>query len=320
MRKEMIVLGLVFSFVFISGIGGCANGADKKIIFSFLIEETNEAIDGEALANGISLGLTHSGKIAVLKEDIGKISFKTDYANNTYLFEYNISAGDLANDKINLVVSSEDFNKNYLFIEDNFSKTEGMHWTHMPISYFIVNKKICGNYESNMIQKAFNEIENATKDIVYFKEINNTGADIKINCSFLENCYQHNIQVEHSGDLIITTTNESICAHDKGRAQITESSNNKILKANIEMIGLAGFAETNYEGMSGFAVGSCGYPETEIHEILHAFGFGHVNNSKSIMSPESEGVGYTLYRPGECLESINSIDEDIVNSLIADYS
>jgi hypothetical protein len=194
-------------------------------------------------------------------------------------------------------------------------ETDKLRWKDMPVTYHIVNEKKCGRYETYMIKRAFNEIENATAGVVYFEKLNNSeDADIIIKCSFIENCYKKEIDI---GPVVIRET-ETICAHNSGYARI-KYQGNRILKADIELIGLAGFAETSGKGPSGFSIGDCGYPVTEIHEILHAFGYQHNNNTSSIMYPEHESVGYRLYKEGECFNSIKSIDEWIIQDLISTY-
>ena len=192
-----------------------------------------------------------------------------------------------------------------------------VHWTHMPVTYYVTNEQECGDYEIRKIQRAFEAIEDATNNIVTFKKID-IPADIDITCSFLEGCYKKTVDIREEEGVVYRY--ETICAHDKGRAQITALRGFEILKARIELIGLAGFAETKGRGPSGFYVGSCGHSTTEIHEILHAFGFGHIDDPKSIMYPAAESVGFTIQEEGSCLGSKKEIDKIIVDKLIEVYS
>ena len=221
-------------------------------------------------------------------------------------------------------LSGEVFIENISFnTEDQLTNNqylEKLHWTHMPITYKIVNKKECGKYEERMIWRGFNEIQDATGGVVAFEEVNDS-ADIDVSCSFIEDCYEHHIDIEDVSEYYYWKTKyETICAYDKGYSQITEYEGNKILKAEIEIIGLAGFAETDNKGMSGFSIGDCGYPDTEIHEILHTFGYEHSDNPYSIMYPSSESVGYKIRYNDECEYSIKSIDKEIIDDLIKTYS
>jgi hypothetical protein len=204
---------------------------------------------------------------------------------------------------------------------DSYRHISEAHWTHMPLKYFIVNEEECGTYETNKIKRGFKEIIEATNSVVDFEQIfNSKDADITLKCSFIENCYEKKIDIEDHGDYYIKTEWEEICDHKKGVAQITEYEGNKILKAEIELIGLAGFSETTYKGMSGFYIGSCGHTTTEIHEILHTFNYGHYNNSESIMYYMEDGVGYTVQGVGACIGSKKQIDDFIVKDLIKTYT
>jgi hypothetical protein len=190
-----------------------------------------------------------------------------------------------------------------------------LHWGHMPITYYISNEEECGDYEARKIIRGFNEVENATKGAVFFEKIDQP-ADINIKCSFIEDCYRYWVDVQETK----IYRYESICNHIKGTAWITRARGYEILNAEIELIGLAGFAETNYgRGSSGFYIGSCGHATTEVHEILHTFGFGHKNDTKSIMYYAEDSVLYTLQEPGACIGKRKTIDQNIVNGLIQIY-
>ena len=95
---------------------------------------------------------------------------------------------------------------------------------------------------------------------------------------------------------------------------------NRKLKADIELIGLAGFAETTGKGASGFYIGSCGHSTTEIHEILHTLGYGHVDDEDNIMYYQEDSIGYTIQEEGACLGSKKYIDEEIIKDLVNIYS
>ena len=211
-------------------------------------------------------------------------------------------------------------NQEYPAIQDNFSNSNDLHWTHMPISYYIKNEKYCGGYELNRIKNAFKEIQNVTDNVVYFSKINNSEqADIEINCSFIKNCYRLDTNIISR---YYYTQTETICEHDLGRAEITNQSENRILKAHIEFIGLDGFSETGADPNkgSGFAVGNCGHNNVEIHEILHTMGYFHSDNYYSIMFPqEISNAGFETYRAGQCDGSKRDVDKSIIENLIKIY-
>ena len=203
-------------------------------------------------------------------------------------------------------------------MEDEFYQAgKALRWDHMPVTYRIMNEEECGGYESRKIQKGFDLIENATGAVVSFMKIEDGEADIEVSCSFIEDCYEKKVDVRAEEGVVYKY--ETICAHDRGRAQITKLIGDKILKARIEMIGLAGFAETGGTGSSGFFIGSCGHTTTEIHEILHTFGYGHISDPKSIMYYKEDGIGYTIQDSDACAGSKKDIDKEIIEDLIRIY-
>lgn len=202
-------------------------------------------------------------------------------------------------------------------INDNLPEISEPHWSSLPIKYFIRNEKECGKYESNRIIRAFNEISNSTNKTLYFEKINNSEeADIELFCSFIEDCYE--FKVDREGNW--RTETETICAYDKGVAQITDFEGSRIIKAEIELIGLAGFSETKLKGMSGFYVGTCGGINTEIHEILHVLGFGHSTNENNIMYPyQMETQAYKI-KDDSCKNIDIGLDKEYSSCLKYIYS
>jgi len=292
---------------------------EKEIKFTFLLNESREPIEGEVFIKDISVGTLDNGSILIKKEKLKEVTeflLIVTYQNEKLKFLFNLNPEDLQSDSSNFVLSQNQLIDKYWYIN-------GPHWTHMPITYNIVNKKECGEYERNIILLAFNELHKDTEGTVSFREVNESG-DIEINCSFVENCYFYEISVDAMGSFYKIITRERICAHTLGLAQITEYEGNKILKAKIELFGLTGFSEKSDNGRvydakkSGFEISDCGYPDTEIHEILHVFGYDHRNNPDSIMNPTAELIG-ALYKEDLCKSAISSIDLDIVEDLIQNY-
>jgi len=199
--------------------------------------------------------------------------------------------------------------------KDNFSQANDLHWTNLPVTYYITNEEECGAYEVNKINRAFNEMEEATNGTVIFNQINRP-ANINLTCFFLENCYEKKIEIDEEKGLIYRY--ETICAHNRGLAK-TSVEGDKIIGAEIYLYGLSGFSETTGSRMSGFYVGSCGHTTTEKHEILHTFGFNHKEDPESIMYFAEDSVGYTINDEGECIGSRKEIDKDIILQLIETY-
>ncbi len=189
-------------------------------------------------------------------------------------------------------------------------------WGQMPITYALVNEEDCGGYETRKIAKAFQQIEDAAAGAVQFQKIN-ASADIEITCKYIKDCYKKEIDIRKEEGVIYKY--ESICAHAAGVAQITRMQGFMIKKAEIDIIGLDGFAETAGRGASGFYIGGCGHPTVEIHEILHTFGFGHSNDPESVMYHQTELVPYTIQQEGACIGSDKPISKDIIDELLLVY-
>ncbi len=191
-----------------------------------------------------------------------------------------------------------------------------VQWEKMPLAYQILNKDDCGAYETRKIGRALARIQEATNNVVQFQEVEED-ANLEFRCKFIKDCYKKKIDIRREEGVIYEY--ESICPHEAGIAKITDYQGFTIKKATIDIIGLAGFAETSGHGASGFYVGSCGHPAVEIHEILHTFGFGHTNNSESIMYHQAELVPYTILQEGACTGSEKKIDLEIIDDLLFIY-
>jgi hypothetical protein len=204
--------------------------------------------------------------------------------------------------------------------------TKKKHWTHMPITYFIP-RKVCGDYEYHKLKFAFEDIEEATDNVVKFEEVNNSdNVDINIKCTFLpEDCYELHINITEKNGFYYTKKWETYCEEYEILGSALPFVNNNIISsAEIEMFGLSGFAETKRRGPSGFYVGSCGHRTVEVHEILHTFGYNHVVDNSSIMAPKEQrfAVDYEIRKSidkNDCKNSDRDIDEWIINDLIETY-
>lgn len=191
-----------------------------------------------------------------------------------------------------------------------------VRWEKMPITYQIMNQDDCGDYETRKIYRAFERIQEATDSAVQFKEVDHD-ASIELTCKYIKDCYYKKIDIRKEEGVIYEY--ESICPHEAGVATITHYEGFTIKKATIDLIGLAGFAETEGHGASGFYIGSCGHPTVEIHEILHTFGFSHTPVPESIMYYQAELVPYTILQEGACIGSDKKIDQEIVDDLLFIY-
>lgn len=160
------------------------------------------------------------------------------------------------------------------FNPDSFSDSEKMHWMHMPLTFNFSEN--CTALLLSRNRRAFQEIENQTKGVVSFEEISGP-ADISLICH----------KEVPRNDIYLTSGEEQHWAQG-----------NKIVKAVINFYNVV-------EGRS--TLGCVSYPDVEIHEILHTFGFQHKEGYDSIMRPVQ----------GNCLYKI---DSDILAELNEIYS
>jgi len=152
----------------------------------FMIEETEENIDGDIYVEGKFYGTTTKGKLIIYEEEFdyldGKeFSFEVEYNNSiqTYLFDFE---NDLYEEiGVEYVISLKDLES---YVEDQFPNTYDFHWDHMPITY---NADSCSKtFEGKMmkdIQNSFIFISNRTDNLITFQEYSmETEADITFIC------------------------------------------------------------------------------------------------------------------------------------------
>ena len=191
-----------------------------------------------------------------------------------------------------------------LDILDNFNKIEEMHFEEVPIRYYLdvnssftyapyfgaKNITINGNdkYKEKRILNAIKIIEEETKDLITFERVNST-EDAKILIYGLP-------PLAEEGFFII-----------EGEAGPIEFSDNQIGYSQVN------FYSTDMGGYTAWNYGQCSnFPTVEIHEILHAFGLGHIYDSDSrIMYPLK-----LTYK--NC--KINEIDNETIYCLKKIYS
>lgn len=148
----------------------------------------------------------------------------------------------------------------------------------IPISYSIAED--CGDYMKSRIRKSFIKIFEETDSIMVFIETTNN-ADIQIACHLLTDYYE---DVYTAGEATL-----GIIGY-------------VVNDATINFYNLESKTDT-------WEMGACDeYPDTEIHEILHTFGFDHNYNENSIMLSFSKGC------------YIDSIDNYIIECLKYTYS
>lgn len=159
-------------------------------------------------------------------------------------------------------------------MQDQFSHVDKLHWWHMPLTYVFLNSNEddfgdCQEHQVERIRDAFDIVEISTNGILSFKEEEVYG-DIFISC--------HGA----TGKGVYMT---------EGTAEY-EAMGDVITKATLKF----------------FTHRNCGtWPDVEIHEVLHLFGYEHVDDEWSIMSPVAV----------RC--DLGEIDNEIVQDLIEIY-
>lgn len=153
----------------------------------------------------------------------------------------------------------DDVNKNFNPNTDQFPNAVGLHWAHIPLIYEIYN---CTDYQANRAIRAFVKIENETQGDVGFLRFDNSSekVDIEIHCT---PDYEYSLEPGYlvSGDSMYVPSSDNP---------------NIIDKAYINFYAIS---KTTYTG------GCTIYPDIEVHEILHGFGYDHSDSAKSIMYP-----------------------------------
>jgi len=144
-----------------------------------------------------------------------------------------------------------------------------MKFNHNQITYLI--NGVCNEIEKDRMNRAFNEISLEVPKIS-FKETS-TNPDIKIICS-------------ESAEPGKSIDEEHFIAGEGGAKQIIKTGKFNII-TNGEIL--------LYEN-SKIETIKCDYPNVEIHELLHVFGFDHINDQRSIMYPLIESCEQKLDR------------------------
>ena len=134
-----------------------------------------------------------------------------------------------------------------------------MRFNHNDISYFI--NPNCSSSKMTRVERAFSILEEETQ-ILSFHTSNEGDAEILVACSPDEYEKEKNIFIAGEGGPT-KTINTSMPVIVRGKVILYDQDN---IHGDVE----------------------CDYPVTELHEILHVFGFNHINDSAKIMYPYVE--------------------------------
>jgi len=130
-----------------------------------------------------------------------------------------------------------------------------MKFNHNTITYKIDSQ--CSENKIERMNAAFSELASKV-GLIEFQPSNND-ADIDITCS---------------GEVGEITGKNSFVAGEGGAKEIIQTGRyNVIVKGEVLL----------YSNPKGAVI--CDWPNVELHELLHVFGFTHSSNTKSLMSP-----------------------------------
>lgn len=146
-----------------------------------------------------------------------------------------------------------------------------MRFNHKDISFYINSN--CDIPKTNKIIEAFFILSNATNRLSFYPD-GETSSDIDISCS------------KNKPE----TSQKELIAGEGGPTVINNTIYPLIIKGNVYL----------YDNLN------CKIPVTELHEILHVFGFLHVNDPSKMMYPY--------------LDCNQRLDEKIINTLNELYS
>ncbi len=135
-----------------------------------------------------------------------------------------------------------------------------MKFNHNNLSYWIDEN--CTSDKRKRMIKSFELISNDVSFLTFFEK-NENNPDIDIVCSRDE---------KYNGEL--TKDNEFFIAGEGGAKEIIQTERYNVINKGVILL---------YENPSNSI--DCDWPNTEVHELMHVFGFNHSNDKKSLMYP-----------------------------------
>ncbi len=134
---------------------------------------------------------------------------------------------------------------------------ENMKFNHNRISYEISFS--CSDEKRERILKAFNEISTSVELISFYESLGNS--DIFISCSG-----ESENNTEIGEDFFV--------AGEGGAREVIQTGRYNIITNGTVLL---------YDNPHGFI--KCDWPNVELHELMHVFGFDHSKNQDSLMYP-----------------------------------
>lgn len=153
---------------------------------------------------------------------------------------------------------------------DNSSLNTQQFYPNMKFNHNIISFSInpnCNQEKQTKMISAFRELSDKISEISFKETLMNS--DIKITCS--QETEESNINKDY------------FIAGEGGAKEIIQTG-----RYNIITEGLILLYQTEKKAVK------CDYPNTELHELIHVFGFGHSDNKNSLMYPILESCEQQL--------------------------
>lgn len=243
--------------------------------FTFITEQ-DEPLDGTLYLQDLSLPII-DGKVLVNNSHI----YYLDVSDNQLKLRSDISAEFERNNislTLNIDLKNNISDQNTISVlidskEFEIDTFDQYRFASSTIKYRYEEK--CSWVQSNRLEEAISILESET--ILNFRETSQE-PDLYIHC------YDYSVETDEGIRL------------GEGSPRFYESFSKTLINSSINL-----YARKD-------AVYCVNYPSTEIHEILHALNFGHLNDSKSILHP---GIGG---------ETCSELDKSIIECIETIYS
>ncbi len=232
----------------------------KKIILNFPINNTNESMDGEVIADNISLGKTNRGKFTIenFSNYPQNITLKIGEFRMNYIIPKSLEESRI----INLIISQGEYlnYKSYqeLYNNDLFKNVQIEHWNHMPLKYTtnFSDYSDPAIYKSKELKVKYTleRLNNAVPSIT-FQRVSEQEADIVFRGEIPRQIREANRPDGNSNIAGLAFHNTT----------------GKIIFRATVYIPLPAEGE------------ECPSSDIALHELLHTFGLPHSNNIKSVL-------------------------------------
>jgi hypothetical protein len=141
---------------------------------------------------------------------------------------------------------------------------DNMKFNHNNISFYIEDN--CDNNKKSRILLALKTLTLEIKNLSFYESLNNP-------------------------DILITCSDNNIAPLDKDYFISGEGGAKEIVQTGIYNVIVNGIIYFYSESLGSL---NCDYPNLELHELMHVFGFNHSSDKKSIMYPYLESCEQTL--------------------------